>query len=155
MFLKPDDGELETFEHERSILAAPNFKAVPEIDKTRQHNFTIVNFTKKTILIGGSAYTGEIKKGIFTVLNHILSHEKKILSMHSSANIEKERNTYVFFGLSGTGKTTLSADPSRKLIEDDEHGWDDGNVFNFESGFYAFEIEELLKLESHASIIGL
>lgn len=137
LFLRPDKEELKTFNKEWLILAAPNFKADPEIDKTRQHNFTIINFTKKVILIGGSAYTGEIKKGIFTVLNYILPHEKNVLSMHCSANIGAKGDTSVFFGLSGTGKTTLSADPSRKLIGDDEHGWDDDSVFNFEGGCYA------------------
>jgi len=137
LFLRPSEKELETFEHEWLILAAPDFKADPKIDKTRQHNFTIINFTKKVILIGGSAYTGEIKKGIFTILNYILPHEKNVLSMHCSANIGEDGNTAVFFGLSGTGKTTLSADPSRALIGDDEHGWDSENVFNFEGGCYA------------------
>ncbi|KIA93063.1 phosphoenolpyruvate carboxykinase [Flavobacterium sp. KMS] len=137
LFLRPIEKELETFQHEWLILVAPEFKAEPKIDKTRQHNFTIINFTKKIILIGGSAYTGEIKKGIFTVLNYILPHEKDILSMHCSANIGKDGDTSVFFGLSGTGKTTLSADPLRKLIGDDEHGWDNDSVFNFEGGCYA------------------
>ena len=121
----------------RSIICAPGFKADPAIDGTRQHNFTIMNFTRKVILIGGSAYTGEIKKGIFTLLNYILPHEKGVLSMHCSANIGKEGDTAIFFGLSGTGKTTLSADPDRGLIGDDEHGWSDKTVFNFEGGCYA------------------
>jgi phosphoenolpyruvate carboxykinase (ATP) len=137
LFLRPTEKELETFQHEWLILNASDFKAVPEVHKTRQHNFTIINFTKKIILIGGSAYTGEIKKGIFTVLNYLLPYEKQVLSMHCSANIGKDGDTSVFFGLSGTGKTTLSADPSRKLIGDDEHGWDDESVFNFEGGCYA------------------
>lgn len=137
LFLRPSQKELETFQHEWLILVAPEFRAVPEVDKTRQHNFTIINFSKKIILIGGSAYTGEIKKGIFTVLNYLLPHEKNVLSMHCSANISDDGDTAVFFGLSGTGKTTLSADPLRKLIGDDEHGWDNENVFNFEGGCYA------------------
>ncbi|WP_153394598.1 MULTISPECIES: phosphoenolpyruvate carboxykinase (ATP) [Chryseobacterium] len=137
LFLRLNEKELEVFKHEWLILAVPSFKAVPETDKTRQHNFTIINFTKKIILIGGSAYTGEIKKGIFTVLNYILPHEKQVLSMHCSANVGQDGDTSVFFGLSGTGKTTLSADPARKLIGDDEHGWDNDNVFNFEGGCYA------------------
>ncbi|MET3539100.1 phosphoenolpyruvate carboxykinase (ATP) [Chryseobacterium limigenitum] len=137
LFLRPTEQELETFQHEWLILNAPDFKAISEIHKTRQHNFTIINFTRKIILIGGSGYTGEIKKGVFTVLNYILPFEKNVLSMHCSANIGANGDTSVFFGLSGTGKTTLSADPSRKLIGDDEHGWDDESVFNFEGGCYA------------------
>lgn len=137
LFLRPTEKELENFKHEWLILVAPEFQADPQIDKTRQSNFTVINFTKKIILIGGSAYTGEIKKGIFTVLNYILPHEKNVLSMHCSANIGENNDTAIFFGLSGTGKTTLSADPLRRLIGDDEHGWDNLNVFNFEGGCYA------------------
>ncbi len=134
LFLRPETNENPT---EWIILAAPSFKAIPERDGTRQHNFSIINFTKKIILIGGSGYTGEIKKGIFTVLNYILPQEKQVLSMHCSSNIGKKGDTAVFFGLSGTGKTTLSADPERQLIGDDEHGWDNDSVFNFEGGCYA------------------
>ncbi|MEO6305562.1 MAG: phosphoenolpyruvate carboxykinase (ATP), partial [Bacteroidia bacterium] len=137
LFLRPTQKELENFEPEWTILCVPGFKADPKVDFTRAHNFTIINFTLKTILIGGSAYTGEIKKGIFTVLNYLLPIKHKALSMHCSANIGKEGDTAIFFGLSGTGKTTLSADPNRKLIGDDEHGWDDDSVFNFEGGCYA------------------
>jgi phosphoenolpyruvate carboxykinase (ATP) len=134
LFLRPQNEAQET---EWIILAAPSFRANPAEDGTRQHNFSIINFTKKIILIGGSGYTGEIKKGIFTVLNYILPQERGVLSMHCSANIGKAGDTAVFFGLSGTGKTTLSADPERKLIGDDEHGWDSETVFNFEGGCYA------------------
>ncbi|MCO6494574.1 MAG: phosphoenolpyruvate carboxykinase (ATP) [Bacteroidetes bacterium] len=137
LFLRPTAEELATQKAEWLILAAPSFRANAAEDGTRQHNFTIVNFTKKVILIGGSGYTGEIKKGIFSVLNYILPHDKKVLSMHCSANIGKDGDTAIFFGLSGTGKTTLSADPNRRLIGDDEHGWDDNSVFNFEGGCYA------------------
>ncbi|QQR98785.1 MAG: phosphoenolpyruvate carboxykinase (ATP) [Sphingobacteriales bacterium] len=137
MFIRPSADELENFEPEWTILCAPSFKANPAEDGTRQHNFSIINFTKKVILIGGSGYTGEIKKGIFTALNLVLPHQKSVLSMHCSANIGKEGDTALFFGLSGTGKTTLSADPNRKLIGDDEHGWSDTGVFNFEGGCYA------------------
>jgi phosphoenolpyruvate carboxykinase (ATP) len=137
MFLRPEAGELANFTPEWHIINAPGFLANPEIDGTRQHNFAILNFTKKIILIGGTGYTGEIKKGIFSALNFILPHEKNTLSMHCSANIGKDGDTAVFFGLSGTGKTTLSADPNRGLIGDDEHGWADGSVFNFEGGCYA------------------
>ncbi len=137
LFLRPTATEIATQPSEWVIIAAPSFMADPAIDGTRQHNFTIVDLTKKIILIGGSGYTGEIKKGIFSVLNYILPQEKGVLSMHCSANIGKDNDTAVFFGLSGTGKTTLSADPNRKLIGDDEHGWSDSTVFNFEGGCYA------------------
>ena len=137
LFLRPNSDELKNFKHEWLILNVPGFKADPKIDGTRQHNFAIINFTQKIILIGGTGYTGEIKKSIFTVLNYILPHEKKVLSMHCSANIGKDGDTAIFFGLSGTGKTTLSADPNRKLIGDDEHGWSENSVFNFEGGCYA------------------
>lgn len=137
MFLRPTTDEIENFEAEWHVVCAPGFKADPAIDGTRQHNFAVINFTKKMIIIGGTAYTGEIKKGIFSVLNFVLPHEKNTLSMHCSANIGKDGDTAIFFGLSGTGKTTLSSDPDRLLIGDDEHGWADGTVFNFEGGCYA------------------
>lgn len=122
---------------EWTIIAIPSFTANPATDGTRQGNFSIINFTKKMILIGGTAYTGEIKKGIFSVLNYILPAERHTLSMHCSANVGLKGDTAIFFGLSGTGKTTLSADPQRALIGDDEHGWSDERVFNFEGGCYA------------------
>ena len=122
---------------EWTVIAAPGFMADPIVDGTRQHNFSIINFTRKIILIGGTGYTGEIKKGIFSVLNFILPHDKKVLSMHCSANTGVKGDTAIFFGLSGTGKTTLSADPERSLIGDDEHGWSDYTVFNIEGGCYA------------------
>ena len=137
MFLRPTEEELNNFTPDWSIINVPSFMADAEIDGTRQHNFAIINFTDKNILIGGTGYTGEIKKGIFSVLNFILPHEKNVLSMHCSANVGANGDTAVFFGLSGTGKTTLSADPNRKLIGDDEHGWSDNSVFNFEGGCYA------------------
>jgi phosphoenolpyruvate carboxykinase (ATP) len=137
LFLRPTEEEILRFVPEWHIVCAPGFMADPTIDGTRQHNFTIIDFTKKIILIGGSGYTGEIKKGIFTVLNYILPQEKGVLSMHCSANIGKAGDTAIFFGLSGTGKTTLSADPERGLIGDDEHGWSDHGIFNFEGGCYA------------------
>ncbi len=137
LFLRPADDELESFEPDWHIIQAPNFFADPETDGVRNGNFAIVSFTHKMILIGGSGYTGEMKKGIFTVLNYILPQNKNVLSMHCSANVGKKDDVAVFFGLSGTGKTTLSADPNRKLIGDDEHGWDEDSVFNFEGGCYA------------------
>ncbi len=141
MFLRPAENELDNFEPEWHIIQAPGFKSDPLVDGTRQHNFAILSFTHKTILIGGTGYTGEIKKGIFSVLNYILPQNKQVLSMHCSANMGKEGDVAVFFGLSGTGKTTLSADPNRKLIGDDEHGWTDDSVFNFEGGCYAKTID--------------
>jgi phosphoenolpyruvate carboxykinase (ATP) len=137
MFLRPAEQELSNFEPDWHIIQAPGFKADPAIDGTRQHNFAIVSFTEKTILIGGTGYTGEMKKGIFTILNYLLPHKLNVLSMHCSANMGKDGDVAVFFGLSGTGKTTLSADPNRKLIGDDEHGWTNDGVFNFEGGCYA------------------
>ncbi len=141
MFLRPTENELDNFEAEWHIIQAPGFKADPAVDGTRQHNFAVLSFTHKTILIGGTGYTGEMKKGIFSVLNYILPHNKQVLSMHCSANMGAEGDVAVFFGLSGTGKTTLSADPNRKLIGDDEHGWTNNSVFNFEGGCYAKTID--------------
>ena len=137
MFLRPTNEELVNFNPEWTIINAPGFLADAKLDGTRQHNFAILSFAEKTILIGGTAYTGEIKKGIFSALNFILPHEKNVLPMHCSANVGKNNDTAIFFGLSGTGKTTLSADPERFLIGDDEHGWDGNTVFNFEGGCYA------------------
>ncbi len=138
LFLRPTNEEIASWNPEWTILCASDFKADPTVDKgVRKHNFSIINYTKKMILIGGTGYTGEIKKGIFTVLNYLLPHERNVLSMHCSANIGKNGDTAIFFGLSGTGKTTLSADPERRLIGDDEHGWADNSVFNFEGGCYA------------------
>ncbi|MBC7382301.1 MAG: phosphoenolpyruvate carboxykinase (ATP) [Bacteroidia bacterium] len=137
LFLRPESNDTTNFEPEWLIINAPSFKAIAAEDGTRQHNFSIIDFSRKIILVGGSGYTGEMKKGIFTVLNYILPEERGVLSMHCSANIGKEGDTAIFFGLSGTGKTTLSADPDRKLIGDDEHGWASDSVFNFEGGCYA------------------
>ncbi|AWU45737.1 phosphoenolpyruvate carboxykinase (ATP) [Blattabacterium punctulatus] len=121
------------------LICAPGFQANPIIDGTHKKNFTILNFKKKVILIGGSGYTGEIKKSIFSVLNFILPIYKNVFPMHCSANIGiSKKDTALFFGLSGTGKTTISNDPNRKLIGDDEHGWTADNIiFNFEGGCYA------------------
>ena len=142
MFLRPADGADTTWTPDFSIICAPGFEADPAVDGTRQPNFAILNFTKKMILIGGTGYAGEMKKGIFGVLNYLLPHEHNTLSMHCSANVGEKGDTAVFFGLSGTGKTTLSADPNRGLIGDDEHGWTpDAGIFNFEGGCYAKVID--------------
>ncbi|WP_411893244.1 phosphoenolpyruvate carboxykinase (ATP) [Winogradskyella sp. A2] len=143
MFLRPDEEELETFKEEWLVLCAPGYVChEPEKHGLRQGNFSILNFTKKIALVAGSAYTGEMKKGIFTALNFILPVERNVLPMHCSANVGDNGETAIFFGLSGTGKTTLSTDPNRKLIGDDEHGWTEENtIFNFEGGCYAKVID--------------
>lgn len=137
LFQRPENLELEGFKPDWHVVCVPGFKADAERDGTRQHNFAILNFTRRMVIIGGTAYTGEIKKSIFSALNFILPHEHKILSMHCSANVGKNGDTAIFFGLSGTGKTTLSSDPDRRLIGDDEHGWSEEGIFNFEGGCYA------------------
>ncbi|MDN6281137.1 MAG: phosphoenolpyruvate carboxykinase (ATP) [Psychroflexus sp.] len=153
MFLRPTEAELENFSPEWTVINAPGFYADPEVDGTRAKNFAILNFTKKVALIGGTGYTGEIKKGIFSALNFILPVFKNTLPMHCSANSGKDGDTAIFFGLSGTGKTTLSADPDRQLIGDDEHGWTNENkVFNFEGGCYAKVID--LTEEKEPDIFG-
>jgi phosphoenolpyruvate carboxykinase (ATP) len=143
MFLRPEASELENFEEDWLVLCAPGYECTePSKYGLRQGNFSILNFTKKIALVGGSAYTGEMKKGIFSALNMILPVDKNVLPMHCSANVGEDGDTAIFFGLSGTGKTTLSADPDRKLIGDDEHGWTAENrIFNFEGGCYAKVID--------------
>ena len=142
LFLRPEAGADTAWLPDFSIICAPGFEADSAVDGTSQANFAVINFTKKMILIGGTAYAGEMKKGIFGVLNYLLPHEHATLPMHCSANVGSRGDTAIFFGLSGTGKTTLSADPNRGLIGDDEHGWTPGGeVFNFEGGCYAKVID--------------
>ena len=136
MFISPTEEELENFVPDFSILAVPEFMANPAIDGPAKENFTILNTSQRVILIGGTAYAGEIKKGVFSALNFFLP-SINILPMHCAANIGQTGDVALFFGLSGTGKTTLSADPDRYLIGDDEHGWANNSVFNFEGGCYA------------------
>jgi len=149
MFIQPSAQELSNHIPEFTILHAPNFEAVPERDGTNSKAFIILSFTRNLIIIGGTKYAGEIKKSIFTVLNYVFP-AKEILSMHCSANVGSSNDVALFFGLSGTGKTTLSADPNRGLIGDDEHGWSDDGVFNFEGGCYAKVID--LSKESEPEI---
>lgn len=137
MFLRPGDDELEMFAVDWHVLSAPALKLDPGKCGTRQQNAVVISFKHKMILYVGGGYTGEIKKAIFSVLNYILPTEKNVLGMHCAANMGVQGDTALFFGLSGTGKTTLSADSNRTLIGDDEHGWTSTNIFNFEGGCYA------------------
>ena len=133
---RPTAEQLENFEEDFTIIAAPGFKCIPEIDGTRSEAAIIIDYEKKMVVIAGSQYAGEIKKSVFSVMNYLMPKEG-VFPMHCSANIGKDGDSAVFFGLSGTGKTTLSADPNRLLIGDDEHGWSENSVFNFEGGCYA------------------
>ncbi|MBA2708085.1 MAG: phosphoenolpyruvate carboxykinase (ATP) [Gemmatimonadaceae bacterium] len=136
MFIRPEITDLPTFDPNFTVLHAPEFQADPGKHGTRTSTFIVLNIAERTILIGGTRYAGELKKSMFTVMNYLLP-KQGVLSMHCSANTGKEGDTALFFGLSGTGKTTLSADPDRSLIGDDEHGWSDDGTFNFEGGCYA------------------
>ncbi len=137
MLIKPESNdELRRFIPDFTIISVPSFKALPQIDGTLSETFIALNFDRRMCIIGNSGYGGEIKKSVFTILNYLLPLEG-VLSMHCSANVGADGDTALFFGLSGTGKTTLSADPKRQLVGDDEHGWSDEGVFNFEGGCYA------------------
>lgn len=136
LFIRPTEEELQAHEAQFTIVSAPSFKADPAVDGTNSEAFVLVSFEKRIVLIGGTEYAGEMKKSIFSIMNYLLP-KKGILSMHCSANVGEDGDAALFFGLSGTGKTTLSADARRKLIGDDEHGWSDDGVFNIEGGCYA------------------
>ncbi|MBU5614419.1 phosphoenolpyruvate carboxykinase (ATP) [Geomonas azotofigens] len=149
MFLRATQEELLTHQTEFTVIDLPAFHAQPSVDGTNSEAFIIINFARKMVIIGGTSYAGEIKKSIFTVLNYLLP-QKNVMSMHCSANTGPDGDVAIFFGLSGTGKTTLSAAPNRLLIGDDEHGWDEAGVFNFEGGCYAKVIN--LSAESEPEI---
>src|SRR5215470_9373645 len=136
LFIRPTKGELQTHKPEFTVIAAPEFQADPKRDGTKSETFIMLDFTRHIVLIGGTKYAGEMKKSIFTVMNYLLP-QRNVFPMHCSANIGRDGVSALFFGLSGTGKTTLSADPNRRLIGDDEHGWSGDGVFNFEGGCYA------------------
>ena len=136
LFIRPTDAELESHEPELTVMCINDFEAIPEVDGTNSNVFILINLSKKLVLIGATNYAGEIKKSIFSSMNFMLP-SKDVFPMHCSANVGKDGGTALFFGLSGTGKTSLSADPERMLIGDDEHGWSDEGIFNFEGGCYA------------------
>jgi phosphoenolpyruvate carboxykinase (ATP) len=145
MFIRVPFAEQANNQPDFTILHAPTLTTDPRTDGTRTGTFILMNFAKKLVLIGGTSYAGEIKKSVFSILNYLLPPQG-VLPMHCSANLGKKGDTAIFFGLSGTGKTTLSADSARTLIGDDEHGWADNGVFNFEGGCYA----KVIKLSPEA-----
>jgi len=136
LFIRSSAAELESHEPEFTVMCINDFNAIPEVDGTKSNVFILIDLTRKIVLIGGTSYAGEMKKSMFTIMNYLLP-SRDVFPMHCSANIGKNGDTSLFFGLSGTGKTTLSADPNRMLIGDDEHGWSDTGTFNFEGGCYA------------------
>lgn len=136
LFVRPQTQDAQTLKPEFTLIFVPEFNAIPAQDGTRSETCIVLNFARRLVVIAGTMYAGEMKKSVFTILNHLLP-AKGVLPMHCSANVGDDGKTALFFGLSGTGKTTLSADPGRKLIGDDEHGWSDKGVFNFEGGCYA------------------
>ena len=144
MFIS-NSGETEQHQPEFTIINFPSFQADPQRDGTRSPTFILMDFSQRLVLIGGTSYAGETKKSAFTIMNYLLP-QRGVMSMHCSANVGSEGDVAIFFGLSGTGKTTLSADPERRLIGDDEHGWSDDGVFNFEGGCYA----KVIKLSEEA-----
>ncbi len=150
LFIEPTEDELTEFEPEALVLHAPAVEADPDEDRTRSPTFVLLHPTRAEILVGGTFYAGEIKKSVFTLMNDRLALEG-VLPMHCSANVGDEGNVAVFFGLSGTGKTTLSADPDRHLIGDDEHGWSDDGIFNIEGGCYA----KVIRLSAEAEPAGV
>src|SRR4051812_30101958 len=144
MFIRKDD-DTSLHQPEFTVINFPSFTAEPERDGTRSKTFILMDFSQKLVLIGGTSYAGETKKSVFTLMNYLLP-QRGVMSMHCSANVGEKGDVAIFFGLSGTGKTTLSADPERRLIGDDEHGWSDDGVFNFEGGCYA----KVIKLSAEA-----
>ena len=136
MFLRPTAEELKTHHPDFTVISVPGFQGDPDIDGINSEAFIVLSFEKRLVLIGGTHYAGEMKKSVFSFMNYIMT-KRNVLPMHCSANMDQDGNTALFFGLSGTGKTTLSADPIRHLIGDDEHGWSDLGTFNFEGGCYA------------------